>query len=1344
LRGSARALRAAAGALLALALVLICSVPATAFVTRVVIDSVADFSGGTFQRTGLISNPAGGVDGVQLMPIGLSGEWVTDARRLPIGLQELTTTSWGDYLFVVGGRRADNNASGRVFCLRLNADGSVAAISNGAALPKGLIGASSFVMEVGDQPYLYVVGGLEAGTTISGNLYRGAINPATGLVGDWTDLPGGQLPFPLYYSALATSGRYVYLIGGIGYAGELETVPNLFRAYVSETTGDLTGWTDRIGPGGLPSVLPPSFSAGVAASQALVYEGEAHKTLYLIGGRSQALNQTQGALTAVGVAQIGEDGNLSEWREPGLDLPVSLHGHGAVMVDGNEVLLAGGLTNLNDPKADIGSNVKAALVDPDDQSFPLVDWDPAPDEWNVWQTGVPFPGDQMRVRHGMVQVGQWVYAIGGSDSSNTATDTIFRGSIAGVGALYAPSGTYESAPITVYGGSDPALAPDLLRLEWDVTLPYENEVALGSVMLEYSWRPAGGTWTEWVPLGGSVSGANTYAFAPSLSGAAQFRFRSRLDSAAPHERTPRIDAVRLVYDAAPADLALNSLTATKAHVRPGDTFTYTASYQNVGGVAAEHVTIALSLPPYLSSLSSEWIETGPGSHVYAFAAGAVPAGSGGTAGLTVRVGQVPEGATSLQSTATGSFPDMMDLDGNWVGDPNPANDSAVATVSATPLAVVGAVTAAPVSGSRVSPGDAVEYRLTFRLQGANGTSGLVISAPVDTTKLSGITPLDGGLLEGSTVRWYYMGPVASGFEATVRLQAKVRRPLANGTPIVVTFSGASTDLPTAPLGTAAYTVVAQPRLTLSGVADPSAGNALTPGQSVVYRFAADNTGGEAASSAALVVSMGPGVVPLSAEPAASIAGSTVSWALGTLGVDSPRELKITARVDDNTLHGQALSAVAQLSAGGAAPADAQIGHTVRIPARLTVSKVVEPAQTSVLPGGLLGYKLVVANAGGEVSGPVLVTDRLPAYTKDVEGRAPHSTLTWEVGSLDAGQSATVSYRVQVADPLSESVRVISGLAATANDGIVTGRSGTTQTPVSHYPNLWVTLADGQAAVRPGDVLTYTVSYGNRGGPTTDVGLAVTLGPGLEWRNGGGWQSVGGGQYRLQVGTLGTETRSASFQAAIAADVPVNDPTVALRAEATIAGAVADADPYDNRATDLDIVSGPDLAVVALEVSPTKPVRDQYLTLRVTIGNVGVEGLRQYALVDGLDEVLVEVYVRPSVSPPPSGPTDSLGGYCADAGCSVPRPVFRQTVPVDALQPGMTATVMFPTLLQLRETALLDLYAQVDVGGSADYGRFREGNEENNLMSLRRFPIAELGPEAGSYHLPLVANNAVGH
>ncbi|NLT42612.1 MAG: hypothetical protein GXX93_08050 [Anaerolineae bacterium] len=82
--------------------------------------------------------------------------------------------------------------------------------------------------------------------------------------------------------------------------------------------------------------------------------------------------------------------------------------------------------------------------------------------------------------------------------------------------------------------------------------------------------------------------------------------------------------------------------------------------------------------------------------------------------------------------------------------------------------------------------------------------------------------------------------------------------------------------------------------------------------------------------------------------------------------------------------------------------------------------------------------------------------------------------------------------------------------------------------------------------------------------------------------------------------------------------------------------------------------------------------------------------------------------------------------------------------MDALQPGMTATVTFPTLLQLRETALLDLYAQVDVGGSADYGRFREGNEENNLMSLRRFPIAELGPEAGSYHLPLVANNAVGH
>jgi hypothetical protein len=258
-----------AGILLGLSLLMLRGLPAAAFVTQAVLDVVPDFAGGTFQRTGLISNPQGDVSGVQLMPIGLSGEWVRDARVLPVPLQELTATSWGNRIYVMGGRLADGQFSKRVFVLRLADDGSIAAVQDAPQLPVELVGASSFVHETGGVTSIYVVGGLTKATDpVSRAVYRANIDPVTGLTGAWQKLPDNQsLPFGLYYSALAVRGSDVYLVGGIAYAGKFQTVPNVFRTHVLPS-GDLTGWDSLIGPGGTNSQLPPSFAGGVAAASA--------------------------------------------------------------------------------------------------------------------------------------------------------------------------------------------------------------------------------------------------------------------------------------------------------------------------------------------------------------------------------------------------------------------------------------------------------------------------------------------------------------------------------------------------------------------------------------------------------------------------------------------------------------------------------------------------------------------------------------------------------------------------------------------------------------------------------------------------------------------------------------------------------------------------------------------------------------------------------------------------------------------------------------------------------------------------------------------------------------------
>lgn len=826
----------------------------------------------------------------------------------------------------------------------------------------------------------------------------------------------------------------------------------------------------------------------------------------------------------------------------------------------------------------------------------------------------------------------------------------------------------------------------------------------GSLSIEYGWRPMGGDWTSWVALPPSVAGLNTYRFVPALEKAAQFRFRAALTSAGPdYNQTPRLESFQVVHDAAPPDLAVGSLLSSRNHVRPGDTLTYTAAYQNVGGVGAENAVLTCVLPPQFTSLSPDWVETAPGSHTFTYALGNVAAGGGGTARLTARVEQIPEGVESLVTTVAASFPEMTDLDSNSVADPNPGNDSSSLVISATPLAVVGTASATPASGSAVSPTDTIEYQVHLEVRGGTSTSGLVVSAPVDTAKLVQITPLDGGCLEGSTVRWYYLNAVEPGFQATVRFRAQVRRPLANGTTITVGLSASSNDLPAALIGSVTHTVVAHPRLSLSAVADPAGGSAVLRGQNVTYRLTALNDGGAVATETTVTVTLGVGLGLVSTDPPAALSGQTATWNLGALGLDAPLELKMVARVDDNTVHGQTVAKAAQLGASNSAPAPAEVVHQVRVPARLSVTKSVEPATGSVPPGGLLTYRLTVTNLGGETSGMVVATDRLPAYTDDVDGLAQNLALRWELGRLAGSQSATVTYRVRVANPISESVTGIVGLAAKATAPGTSATSGTTITPVSHPVNLWVTVSDGKSTAKPGDVLTYTVEYGNRGAVADGVQLRVRLGEGLEWRGGSGWVPAGGGEFSLNVGRLGTEVRRSTFQAAVAANVPVDDPTFGLRVDSYIGGPPVDSDPHDNQSTDIDILNGPDLSVLSMEPSPA----------------------------------------RPAVSAPPSGPADSVGGYCAAAGCAVTRPTFRRSIPVSALGPGQRVTVDLPYFMHMASAGLLDLYAQVGVGSNAQHGGFREANEVNSLLSLRRFPVAELGPQSGSYHLPLVGNSSSG-
>ena len=1325
-------------ALLALALG---TTPASAFVSQLWLDDISAFSGGSFDRTGLVNIPSEGISAVQLMPIGLSGQWVQDRTSLPVPLQEFAAVSYGSYIYTLGGRY-NGLATDRVYIIGVNSDGSVASIQAGSRLPDALLGASAFVYSTGSQPYIYLVGGWRDGSnwTHASLLYRCPIL-SNGSLGAWELLPG-SLPYGVYYAAVGISGSDLYVAGGISRydnepSGILITTNAVFHTRL-DASGYPGDWYDAV-PLGMTQ-LADLYPSGVAAAQMVVYHGDSLSTLYLIGGRSNtsgAAGEGQAYLNVV-YADINADGSLSGWALSDGNLPVPLHGHGALVVGNDEILISGGRTSLQNPDPGVQESVKAALMDPTNSRFRLFDWCQGDTGCQIgaWQTGAQLP--ETRSYHGMVQVGDWIYVLGGSNASNQATSTIYRGTVSGAAQAYAPSGTYES-PVVKLGDVS------LVRLSWNAYIPQVNGQPVGSLRLRYKWRTASGAFqSDWIDAGLSADGDNTFVLPVRADHVAEFKYRLELTASAPFHLSPRLEWIKVIYDAPGPELAV-ALRASKTAVRPGDLVTFTMDYNNNGGVAANGVTLTQTLPAELTCISTEWQALS--GNRFQLSLGSVPAGSGGSVRLTAQVGPIGDGVEQVTDRAEVAFPPMTDLDGNLVGDSSPANNVAQLQLATTPLSITGTATADPPGGSQVSPGQDITYQLSYRVGGGSGTSGVVISALPATGLLTNLRPLDGGVLEGSTVRWYPQGTLPSGYSGTVRFVATVARPLANGTSISTSFSAMSTDLPSASLASVTHTVVSSPALRLDAVADPAGGLTLRPGQQVTYTLTARNVGGENASGASVSATLSQGLVFVGADPVAQASGQQVSWNLGTLAVDSPVSLKLTAVVADNVVHGQEVQLGASLASTGVPGASTVVTHSISIPASLTVSKQVQSTAGPVHVGEPVTFALLVRNTGGEACGPISLSDTVPPYTHGPNGEGAGTALRWDLPGLAGGASAGITYSVRVDDQVSESVHEIGGTAARAVSGSLSATSGSPYVALQHAANLYVSLDDGTATARPGQSLTYVLSYGNRGGEATGAYLSLRLGQGLIGQGGAGWQSAGDGSFRYDLGTLAEGSAGqVPFLASVASDVPTNDATFGLRATAAIASQASDTDPYDNSATDIDIVAGPDLAVTNLSVSPAAPRRGQALSLSVTIANVGLAGLQPYATVPDLKAITVEVYVRNAVSAPPSGPTDHVGGSCADTTCSSPRLQFLRSVPVADLEPGKSVTLTFPAVTTVTQAGVYDVYAQVDSGGDPTWGQVREGNEVDNLASLRRLLVADIAASGGSpfTFLPLVQRQAVAH
>ncbi len=170
-------------------------------------------------------------------------------------------------------------------------------------------------------------------------------------------------------------------------------------------------------------------------------------------------------------------------------------------------------------------------------------------------------------------------------------------------------------------------------------------------------------------------------------------------------------------------------------------------------------------------------------------------------------------------------------------------------------------------------------------------------------------------------------------------------------------------------------------------------------------------------------------------------------------------------------------------------------------ADLAISKT--PLITQVAPGGLISYTIHYTNQGNAAANNVVITDVLPANTTFNSASAPgwalaNNTPAWTRGSLAAGQSGLITFTARVATqnlqcaaggiPLTNTVYITSAaLDADLSNNVYTTTSA--QQISVLCPDVTIYKYSAQAAVSPGDTVTYTIVYSNIGdAPAYGVGI----------------------------------------------------------------------------------------------------------------------------------------------------------------------------------------------------------------------------------------------------------------
>ncbi len=474
--------------------------------------------------------------------------------------------------------------------------------------------------------------------------------------------------------------------------------------------------------------------------------------------------------------------------------------------------------------------------------------------------------------------------------------------------------------------------------------------------------------------------------------------------------------------------------AGPGQAHPGELLTYTIRVQNLGGTAAQNVTVTDLLPIGLSYVSSN--PPGVGTTVITWSLGRIPPSGVAEISLTVRVESTVGNNTTLVDTVSVAWQDGL---GRSFG---PATDTAETTIYTGPQLSLAK------SGPAVAyPGKSFSY--TIEICNLGGTAAL--NATVSDHLPEGLnynsSSPSGSYDPGTRTVTWSLGTLNAGACRTITLTVTVDGTVPDGTPLVDIAEALWRDAAGNDYGpvsddweTMSHT---SPTLVISKIGPTRA----YQGDQLTYTIEVCNLSGTTAENVVLQDLLPIGLDYLSSNPPGTYTDGVVTWDLGTIAPDECSSVSLTVRVAFGLPAGKVLvdsaCAVWQDPGGGGYGPSCATAETRDDPA-LVVTK--EDLLDAVYPGGTVTYTVTYQNLSGTMLTGVVLTETYDpnvTFVSAAPSPDPGTDDQWTIGNLAPGAARTILVAVRVAPGLPngtilhDEVRITSAEGAEADDSEAT-------------------------------------------------------------------------------------------------------------------------------------------------------------------------------------------------------------------------------------------------------------------------------------------------------------------